>query len=374
MKANKLDASIPANNWKIIELFNKIKKEELDPSPSFQRKLVWKKAHKFKFIETILMNFPFPEIYIAPGKIDTESLELKDLIVDGQQRCRAIESYIENKDVFALKRIPIKRFSELSKEEKEDFLNYEVSIRYLKNAKNEQIKEIFQRINSTEYSLNTTERLNAQWGESEFICFTKQIVEEDLDVDLELINYKVLDVNREKTLDFFHSKYNVFTENDVNRMLALQYMLTLIATLVEGRYFRRNDRVQDLIEKYNEEFVEASDIEHSLVKTIELIKKMELSEKSYWFNKANVFTLIIELYKFDTDSIDYEQLKSKLIEFEGEYKLHTIKELRDTEDGGTFSSDQIKYFDYAREAVNEVYAREFRGSLVNGMIEKCLKK
>lgn len=64
MTTKGLDASIPANNWKIIELYNKIKKEELDPSPSFQRKLVWKKAHKFKFIETILMNFPFPEIYI----------------------------------------------------------------------------------------------------------------------------------------------------------------------------------------------------------------------------------------------------------------------------------------------------------------------
>ncbi len=82
----KLNASIPANNWKIIELYNKLKKGELDPSPSFQRKLVWKKQHKFKFIETILMNFPFPEIYIAPGKLDTDTLELKDLIVDGQQR------------------------------------------------------------------------------------------------------------------------------------------------------------------------------------------------------------------------------------------------------------------------------------------------
>lgn len=47
MNLNKLNASIPANNWKIIELYNKIKKDELDPSPSFQRKLVWKNNINF---------------------------------------------------------------------------------------------------------------------------------------------------------------------------------------------------------------------------------------------------------------------------------------------------------------------------------------
>lgn len=65
----KLNASIPANNWKIIELYNKLKKEELDPSPDFQRKLVWKKSHKFKFIETILLNFPFPGNLYCSRKI-----------------------------------------------------------------------------------------------------------------------------------------------------------------------------------------------------------------------------------------------------------------------------------------------------------------
>ncbi|MCP4113537.1 MAG: hypothetical protein GY749_49770 [Desulfobacteraceae bacterium] len=62
MTIKNLESSIPANNEKIIEIYKKVKSGQLDPSPDFQRKLVWKKQHKINFIKTILLNYPFPEI------------------------------------------------------------------------------------------------------------------------------------------------------------------------------------------------------------------------------------------------------------------------------------------------------------------------
>ena len=141
MSTISLEASIPANNEKIIELYNKVKSGQLDPSPDFQRKLVWKTQHKINFIDTILNNFPFPEIYKAPGELDLETLTLKDIVVDGQQRITTIRNFIDGTDIFAYPSTKVK-FSTLSKEEKERFLNYEVSVRYLKNASKEQVKEI----------------------------------------------------------------------------------------------------------------------------------------------------------------------------------------------------------------------------------------
>ena len=79
----KLSESIPSSNVKIIELYNKIENGKLQPHPDFQRKLVWKKQHKFHFIGTILLNYPFPEIYIASSEIDVDSLEAKEIVVDG---------------------------------------------------------------------------------------------------------------------------------------------------------------------------------------------------------------------------------------------------------------------------------------------------
>jgi Protein of unknown function DUF262 len=386
---DKLQFSIPANNSKIIELYNKFKKNELESNPAYQRKLVWRKQHKLKFIETILLNYPFPEIYLAPGILDTEELSLTDQIVDGQQRLTTIINYVDSKDVFSLQGISIKKFSELSKEEKEQFLNYEISVRYLKNATQDQVREIFQRINSTEYSLNTTERLNAQWGDSEFICFGKQIIETDLDIDSSLINYKINPTNREHFIIFFHTKYNVFTENDINRMLALQYILTLLTTLCEGEYFRRNDKVQLYIESYFDEFEKAAEIEVNLLSTIQFIDSLVLDSKSYWFNKANIFTLIVECFKYDLDSIDKEIFKKKLLELERVYKINNISQfdryIEDENASNTnaiqelgeiifeaISTDDIKYFDSAREAVNDLGSREYRGKFLRKYLSESV--
>lgn len=370
MSYAKLEFSIPANNQKIIELYNKLKKEELDPSPAYQRKLVWRKQHKYKFIETILLNFPFPEIYIAPGELNTETLILKDQIVDGQQRLTAIRNYIEGKDVFSDASNLIKKFADLTKTEKEQFLNYEISVRYLKNVNDEQVREIFQRINSTEYALNTTERINAQWGDSEFICFAKQMIEKDLDLDASLINYQILQANRETFLEFFHTKYKVFTENDITRMLALQYILTLLATICEGEYFRRNDKVQGYIENFYDEFINAGEIEPGLITAINFIDSLQLPLNSYWFNKANLFTLVVEVYKLDTSTINTEDLKVRLMELENqnfEYLVATM-----TGSAHQIPAEVTRYFDLAKEAVNDKPSREYRGQFVENLLKEFM--
>ncbi|MBB1283223.1 DUF262 domain-containing protein [Flavisolibacter sp. BT320] len=371
MKDDKLISSIPANNEKIIQLYNKLESKQLDPSPDFQRKLVWRKQHKYDFIETILKNFPFPEVYIAPGKIDTVNLGINELIVDGQQRLTTIQNYINEYDVFALDNIPIKKFSELEETQKKDFLGYEVSVRYLKNANEKQIKDIFQRINSTEYALNTTERLNAQWGDSEFICFGKQMIEAELNLNMELVNYEISASNRNYYLDFFHEQYNVFTENDVNRMLSLQFILTLIATICEESYFNRNLKVQSYIEAKFEDFPEASEIDHTLISTLKFINKLSLNPTSYWFNKANIFTLIIELYKYDVSTINRKEFKSKLQKLEEDNQVYL-----DALKAGinpSITATNRKYVEFSREGVNGKPARDYRGKLVNRLIKESLK-
>lgn len=363
MSTKPLDFSVPANNEKIIEIYKKIKNGQLNPSPDFQRKLVWKRQHKINFIKTILMKYPFPEIYKAPGELDVNTLELADLIVDGQQRVTTIKNFIDGKDVFALEKTSPK-FSELTDDEKKDFLNYEVSVRYLKNADKAQIKEIFQRINNTEYSLNSMERLNAQWGDSEFVCYGKQLVEDDPAIDLDLLVYKMPEDYRKSFLKFFHDN-KIFTENDNDRMLSLQYILTLVATLVKGSYFRRNTETQGYIELYNDDFDSAQEVTEELYRVIMFIESMDLPDGSYWFNKSNIFTLICELYKRETNSLDPIALKDQLTIIDNQRTIHQS-------DPGSVNADIAKYFDLAREAVNEISAREFRGEIISKAMQNAI--
>lgn len=368
-----LTQSVPANNWKIIEVFNKLRSNQLIVNTDYQRKLVWKKQHKNEFIDTILRNYPFPEVYLAPGTLDQERLVLIDEIVDGQQRLTTIRDYILEQDVFSLPKVPIKRFSELNSEERTAFLNYEVSIRYLKNVSPAQIREIFQRINKSDYALNRTERLNAQFGESEFVCFCKQIVEPDFNSTGTL---SVIDAeNRQLFLEFFNGdsedQEGVFSSNDKSRMLALQYVMTLLATLDQGAYFSRNDKVSAYIEGYNEAFPQYTDLEKRLTGIVKFLRNLPVARNARWFNKANLFTFIAELDKTDINKIDAEKLAKILDEFDLRASLCELG-LENPED--TLSQEESKYLDFAREAVNQRAAREYRGDFIAGMINTCLIK
>lgn len=368
----KLDASIPANNYKIIEIYNKVKNKEWIVRPKFQRKLVWKKQHKINFIETILFNYPFPEIYIAPGEMNPDTLSYTDIVVDGQQRTTTIINYIEGKDIFSQNYRKIKSFKDLTDIEKRSFLNFEVSIRYLKNATEEQIQNIFQRINSSEYSLNQMELYHSQYGDSEFMLFSKQIVEKQEDIDFEIIDFKLNSTNRELLHKFFVQDSRIFTSNDLDRMLALQYLMTVIATMIDkGEYFNRVTKNEYYIKEFNSEFPEAYIYENALCEIITFINSLELSADSIWFTKANMFTLIIEIYKVQLDDkslddVNVGVLKSKLNELEQSYYQYLFDKTNYQEK----SQGEILYFEGSRQGLNDTGPRENRGRLMQELIQQ----
>jgi len=181
-----------ATNKKLLDLYNNITSGDLILRPSFQRKLVWNNTHKETFIETILKGLPFPEIYLADGEIDLKSKRSKTLVVDGQQRLSTIYQYINEDDKFKIKKI--KKFIELTDKEKTSFYDYLVVVRDLGRIDDEKISEIFKRINSVQYALNSMEVHNALY-EGEFITCAKEIL---------------------KNSDFY--KLEIFSENEYSRM------------------------------------------------------------------------------------------------------------------------------------------------------------
>lgn len=370
----KLDASIPANNYKIIEIYNKVKNKEWIVRPKFQRKLVWKKQHKINFIETILFNYPFPEIYIAPGEMNPNTLSYTDIVVDGQQRTTTIINYIEGKDIFSQNSRKIKSFKDLTDSEKRAFLNFEVSIRYLKNATEDQIQNIFQRINSSEYSLNQMELYHSRYGDSEFMLFSKQIVEKKEEIDFELIDFKLNPTNQELLHKFFVQDSKIFNNNDLDRMLALQYLMTVIATMVDkGEYFNRTTKNEQYIKTFNGEFPEAYIYENALTQIITFINSLELSADSIWFTKANMFTLIIEIYRFQLgekglNDINAETFKSKLNELEQFYYEYLLDKTSYQER----SQGEILYFEGSRQGLNDLGPRTNRGTFMRILIQQSV--
>lgn len=363
MTVSRLISSIPANNQKIIELFQKLQAAKLNKAPDYQRKKVWRRQHKIEFIDTILKNFPFPEIYVAPQKVDTLKLELTEQIVDGQQRLTTIQDYINSTDVFS-QQTTITSFKDLTNTEKEDFLNYEVSVRYLKNATEEQIKEIFQRINRTDYALNRMERFHAIWGDSELVCLAKQITERELEINLDVLDYKVEPADRDWLVRFFvtgdDESDGLFSEAEVNRMLGLQYVLVLLVTMIRGEYFHRNSYIEDAVKSYNEKVPDAALLVARLVETTKFINDLGLPTDSFWTNQSSLLTMIVEISRYDPKDLNKTELLKTLSMLETSVKSGTPTDPRAAE-----------YYSLTREAVNAKKSREIRASFLSEILERC---
>lgn len=342
---SQLPESITATNKSIIDLYKKIKSSNLILRPTFQRKLVWRKTHKYNFIKTILDNFPFPEIYISTGDIDVETMNETEIVVDGQQRLSTIRDYIDGIGDFHNQRA-ITPFEKLDEESKKIFLSYKVIVRELGRLDEEIVKEIFQRINSTEYSLNQMEKINAAYSNNAFLVFSKQLIEGCY----EGANPKL------KEISCFFENNSIFTDNDIRRMTDLQFIMLVVISLEVG-YFNRTTEIKNFLEQYNEEFFIGMKIENILFDVITFINTLELNKKSYWLNKANIFTLLIELSKFDLQNINTDKFKSFLMEFEEKYKQEDL-------------SDQnfIKYIEVAKEAVNDKKSRIIRGEFIHQLL------
>ncbi len=281
---------IPAHPDKksISDLIGKIQRDELRLQPEFQREFVWTPIHMERFIQTILDGFPFPEIYISQKGINLETLATQNVIVDGQQRLTTIKRYIEGTWNFE-KNIP--KFKELEEQEQRDFLNYDVTVRDLKDATPEVIVEIFKRINSTNFTLNSVEINNAIYNGA-FISCAKEILDEIKGSDL---------------------KVDIFSESELTRMADLHFILLVLATIEEGGYFNRDKEVEKYIANFNDEYPNYEENKKKLALVLADIIKSELEDDSIWYRKSNFFTLVVELF---TSGKTVNELKEKLISFE----------------------------------------------------------
>ncbi|RCW19646.1 uncharacterized protein DUF262 [Vibrio parahaemolyticus] len=312
----------------LIDLANEIKSKRLILSPYFQRNLVWREIHKVDFIRTILMGFPIPQIFVAKGSIDLESMTTTSCIVDGQQRMSSIVEFINNQF-----QVDSRLFRELEPAEQEYFLKYQIPIIDLDiNNDDPDIKEIFQRLNRTFYSLNSIEKLSSEFASSEFMLVSKHLTGEILfDKNDDEDSVLLLDPSipedfiqwaKDKEVSAFKSliiESGVFTPYEISRQIHLMYTLNLIATNIGGIY-TRNELATRYLDELKEEFVKKDEIIERFENTSSYILNLGLDDKSYWLNKSNMFSLFSYLATIDDLTVlgSVEDVREALVAFESE--------------------------------------------------------
>lgn len=341
MNNDKLDYKI--RSIQLLNYINDISAGRLITDPFFQRNLVWREIHKKDFIQTILLGYPFPQIFITKGKIDlTKQMSIAS-IVDGQQRTNAILDFIQNK--FSVNE---KKFSELSDSEKERFYKYEIAIIELDlDHDDKKVQDIFQRINRTSNSLTNIEKKASEYSFSEYMMIAEfmssQLAMVGLDSDEEISddNSNISEIKQNpyikdlfknwvksnpiKNYEKLITSENLFTSNEIAKKVNLMYTLNLMTTYLSGEIYNRNDKVWELAEEYAEIFPEKDLIVDVFEKVASIILALKFKKNSFWYRKANFFTLFNVLARnieefTSPDKIAQleiiEQLKNKLDDFQ----------------------------------------------------------
>lgn len=341
----------------LIDLVNEIKTKRLIMSPYFQRNLVWREVHKVDFIKTILMGLPFPQIFIAKGSIDLETMTTTSCIVDGQQRMSSIVEYVSGK-----LKVDGKYFKEVDPTTQEYVLKYQIPIIDLDIQNDDPIiKEIFQRLNRTFYSLNAIEKMSTEYASSDFMLFAKYLTGEikDFEDDEELLEE---DLSQDPTIpDSFYEwarknspssfrrliiEGNIFSPYEISRQVHLMYTLNLMATYIGGTY-NRNDLAKRYLDEYKEEKINKEKVLEKFNKTSKTILDLKLPKKSYWFNKANMFTLFDVLSKEEIN-IEKSEVKDRLLRFEqnlpSEYRIYAKEGVNNRKERQTRRDFIVKLF------------------------------
>ncbi len=141
---------------------------------------VWPRTAQSFLIETILLNFPIPKLFLYQ-RTDLRTGRTIREIVDGQQRTKAIVDFLNNEyrltNNVTLEEATGKSLAELPDELQHQFLNYGLNFDVFVGATEEEVREVFRRMNSFTVPLNAEEQRHAIY-QGEFKWFMNRLAQE----------------------------------------------------------------------------------------------------------------------------------------------------------------------------------------------------
>lgn len=145
--------------FSVFEYLRQLDKGKIKIQPDFQRNQVWSREQQSKFIESIILNFPLPPIYL------NETTESTYIVIDGLQRSTALKQFYKNE--FALKGIEAvpkyngSKFDDLPESLQSKFEDKKLTVFILKpSTPMVVIYDLFNRINTGGTQLNRQEVRN----------------------------------------------------------------------------------------------------------------------------------------------------------------------------------------------------------------------
>lgn len=88
------DLALAGTDWTVETIIRQIKKGNIQLNPSFQRRNAWSGTVKSRFIESLFLGLPIPQIILAEEK----NRKGKYIVIDGKQRLLCLKQFVHPDD------------------------------------------------------------------------------------------------------------------------------------------------------------------------------------------------------------------------------------------------------------------------------------
>ncbi len=280
---------VQRTNFKVGDFLSWQRSGSLRLSPAFQRRPVWPTAAKSLLIDTVVKGIPMPIIFLRE-RTTLATREAQREVVDGQQRLRTLFSFIEpsalrdfreERDAFTVdpihnKEIAGKSFDSLPSKMQSDIIDYEFSVQVLASDTGDQeVLQIFARLNSTGYKLNPQELRNAEW----FGAFKTMAYE----LALEQLGRR--------------RHWKIFSEQDIARMDEVEETSDLMITIVAGLHGKNQNIIGRYYRQFDQKFAKASEVRRRFQEVMDLLGDTLGEEiKATQFRRKPLFNSLFTFY------------------------------------------------------------------------------
>src|ERR1700754_2522146 len=215
---------------------NDLKANKITINDDYQRNSgLWSSQAKSYFIESILLEFPIPKLFVY-AKIDLKTKGTIKEIVDGQQSSGALRDFFNNKLRLSQKldteTFRGKRYSDLEDGDKSKFLGYSLPIDQFSGVEETEVREAFRRMNANNVPLNEEEQRNARF-QGAFKWFVNSLC-------------------KEKREQFF--KIGLFSKRDLIRMADFKLVADMAYLVEFGIHTTKRAQLDTIYKKYNSSF------------------------------------------------------------------------------------------------------------------------
>jgi Protein of unknown function DUF262 len=88
------EAVVTASDWTTETILNQVRRGNINLNPRFQRRDAWTRARKSKFIESLFLGLPIPQLVLAENRERRGTF----LVIDGKQRLLALAQFAAEGD------------------------------------------------------------------------------------------------------------------------------------------------------------------------------------------------------------------------------------------------------------------------------------